>query len=223
MRGLVGCIIGAIIGGIVGAALWAAITNATNREIGWIAWGVGGLVGLGARLGARDWADTLAGIVAALVAIVALAGGKYLVVQIAVDSAAKDVISQIESNPIGETEAKAFMAGDLVTQAESAGKKLKWPDGKSLDNAESFQDFPKSVQTDVESRWKGMTPDAQTAYIESVKAHSKHMSKQAVASISDQVSKQGFIESFSLFDLLWFGLAIMTAFKIGTGFGGDDD
>ena len=40
-------IIGGALGGLIGAVIWAGISYFTGYEIGWIAWGVGGMVGLG--------------------------------------------------------------------------------------------------------------------------------------------------------------------------------
>jgi len=72
--------VGAVIGGVVGAAVWAAIAYFTGFEIGWIAIGVGILVGVGAQLGGGSettGGGMLVGIMAAIVAAGAIAGGKY--------------------------------------------------------------------------------------------------------------------------------------------------
>ncbi len=41
----------ALAGGLVGAAAWAGVVHLTEHEIGWIAWGVGTLVGVAVALG----------------------------------------------------------------------------------------------------------------------------------------------------------------------------
>jgi len=65
------------IGGLIGAAIWAGISYATNYEVGWIAWGVGFLVGVGVRVSAGENEEGFApGLTAAVVAIVAVLGGK---------------------------------------------------------------------------------------------------------------------------------------------------
>src|SRR6185369_9670393 len=45
MRG----IIGAALAGLVGMIIWTLLIIVTNHEIGYVAWGVGGLVGFGAK------------------------------------------------------------------------------------------------------------------------------------------------------------------------------
>jgi hypothetical protein len=52
---------------IVGIAIWITIAVVTGYEIGWVAWGVGGLIGLGMRLGYRD-ETSMSGLVAAGIA-----------------------------------------------------------------------------------------------------------------------------------------------------------
>lgn len=47
-------LLGAVAGGLIGAAIWAAITYLTGYEVGYVAWAVGGLVGLGTvKLGGK--------------------------------------------------------------------------------------------------------------------------------------------------------------------------
>ncbi len=52
------------VGAVLGAGLWFTIAVITKYEVGWIAWGVGGLAGFGMVLGYRDGTEG-AGLVAA--------------------------------------------------------------------------------------------------------------------------------------------------------------
>ncbi len=72
------CLLGAAIGGAVGAGIWAGVASTTGYEVGWIAWGVGGLTGAGCSLGARKYAGAMSGIVAAATSLAAIAAGKYI-------------------------------------------------------------------------------------------------------------------------------------------------
>src|SRR5262245_35725197 len=78
-------VVGGVIGGAVGAAVWAAITYFTSREIGWIAWGVGFVVGLGVRVAAGNESGFAPGITAAVLAVFALVVGKYAAVTLIVN------------------------------------------------------------------------------------------------------------------------------------------
>ncbi|HWA83405.1 MAG TPA: hypothetical protein VG820_08240 [Fimbriimonadaceae bacterium] len=67
-------VVGALIGGLIGALLWGGITAATKLEIGYMATGVGFLVGFGSAIvGGRGFAN---GVMCAIVALLAMFGGK---------------------------------------------------------------------------------------------------------------------------------------------------
>ncbi|NOZ39633.1 MAG: hypothetical protein GXP24_05340, partial [Planctomycetes bacterium] len=63
-------IISGAIAGAVGAAIWAAVAYFANLEIGYIAWGIGGLVGVAVAATGKN--TTLAGVVAVLITIASL-------------------------------------------------------------------------------------------------------------------------------------------------------
>lgn len=73
-------IVGAAVGGAAGAGLWYGVAIATEYEIGWIAWIVGILTGLGATIAARDTAGMGSGLVACVAAILAICAGRYFAV-----------------------------------------------------------------------------------------------------------------------------------------------
>jgi phosphate/sulfate permease len=74
-------LLAAIAGAVVGAALWALIAVATNYEVGYVAWAVGGLVGgATAMAGGRG---TTSGMVCAGLAVAAILAGKVATVEIA--------------------------------------------------------------------------------------------------------------------------------------------
>ena len=54
--GMIGPVIGGIFGGMVGVFIWVEVGYFTHYEVGWIAWGVGFLVGFGVR-SPPTWAE----------------------------------------------------------------------------------------------------------------------------------------------------------------------
>jgi hypothetical protein len=70
-------------------------------------------------------------------------------------------------------------------------------------------------------RWKSITPEERETWRESVRVEQQEELRLAAGDVKDIVIKEGFIASFGIFDILWFGLAIFTAFKLGGG--GDDE
>jgi len=75
----VGAIIGGAIGGAVGAGIWAAVGYFSGAEVGWVAWGIGLLAGLGAAIGNAGRGGTVAGGTAAILALASVLAGKWLV------------------------------------------------------------------------------------------------------------------------------------------------
>ena len=74
--------VGAAVGGVIGALIWAGIVLATNYEVGFVAWAIGGLVGLGSAL--LGGAGRTNGVVCGVIALLSILGGKYMAAQSAV-------------------------------------------------------------------------------------------------------------------------------------------
>ena len=69
--------IGGAVGGLVGAMIWAAVTYLTEYQIGWLALGVGFLVGLGVRYLGRG-IDTMFGVAGGVIALFSVVLGNFL-------------------------------------------------------------------------------------------------------------------------------------------------
>lgn len=70
-------ILGGAVAALIGAAIWAAVTVATNYQIGWMAVGVGFLVGYAVRLLGKGISKVY-GIVGAVLALVGCLLGNFL-------------------------------------------------------------------------------------------------------------------------------------------------
>lgn len=227
----VGCImnvralIGSLLAGAIGAAIWAAIAYYTDREIGWVAWGVGGLVGLGAFVGGRADANAGTGVLAAVVALASIATGKFIVVDIISNSVFKQVHESAEKtlNEMfkDDTGFKIHMAHQLVEVAVGDGKSLAWPKDMSDEDAEKPEDFPKEIWKDVETRWNGMSSDARKQYCEDTRVATREAFHSGVDMVSGQAKVDFFLHSFGAWDLLWGFLAVSTAFRVGSGSSGN--
>lgn len=76
------------LGAVVGALVWGGIAHATGYEIGYVAWGIGALIGgLGRGVGGGGQMN---GIVCALFALASIFVGKMLAVKWAVDASLDD-------------------------------------------------------------------------------------------------------------------------------------
>lgn len=79
LAGLPRWVLGGVLGGGAGALVWAIVGAATHYEIGWIAWGVGFLTGVGLRYAAflgDDDESTLQGVLAGGISLLAVLAGK---------------------------------------------------------------------------------------------------------------------------------------------------
>jgi len=72
---------------LIGATIWAIVAYFTDREFGIIAWGMGGMAGLGMALGHDDDDGTLAGIIAAFVSLFGIIAAKVLIIVVVVAAA----------------------------------------------------------------------------------------------------------------------------------------
>ncbi len=266
---LIGAIVGGVVGGLVGAAVWGAVTYYSGWEIGWIAWGIGGLVGLGVHLGGRGHGGAGLGAVAVVLALAAVLLGKYATVRIelsaylASDAAPLSVIADIivaerdeagrpvrmprpefaeslsemyppdvwneavqrwEAMDPGTQEAAraapplanpefgiVWLADEVVEDYEQRGQAVDWPPGMNVEVAWRQAHYPADVWAEAVSRWDAMSEAEQTAHT----AYVGLTIEQGMALDEQEALAAWFIDSFTFFDLLWFGLAAGIAAKIG--------
>src|SRR5262245_18226819 len=74
---MLGGILGGSVGGLLGAAIWVAVAFWGRYELGWIAWGIGGLAGMGVYLGGRRQGGITAGGTAVALAVSSVLLGKW--------------------------------------------------------------------------------------------------------------------------------------------------
>ncbi len=210
----ISALIGGMIGGLIGAGIWAGITYATNYEIGWIAWGVGFLVGVGVRMGAQEWDGAAPGILAVVLALLAVVGGKYAAASLMVSGIGADLAVKVT-----EADVKESMCFDIAKERMASVPPLQWPPGKNLETANSIADFPADVQQEVVKRWTALSPAEQVQRIADQKKQMEEIHKM----LSGAIQGMAFQHSFGPMDILFFLLAAFTAFKLGSGAAGDED
>jgi hypothetical protein len=204
------------VGGLVGAAVWAGISYAISAEIGWIAWGIGFLVGFCVRFVAGENEEGFApGVTAAVIAIVAVVAGKYVAIHLLVSSMnSAEVMPQLTDERM-----TSILADDVVKEREAKGQKVQFPPGKSLDEASAQADYPPAIWQEAAQKWKALGATAQAKRREEEKAKLELV----MGIMQNQIRQQGFAESFGIYDALWFFLAAATAYKIGHGNLASDD
>lgn len=206
-------LVAALVGGAVGAAIWAAVTHFTGYEVGFVAWGVGLLVGIGMAVGAGNNAGMATGVVAAVVAIAAVLGGKYATVHLAVEEFAGAMEYEMTDHDV-----IVKYADHIAGEWEAEGRALNWPDGSSVETAYEVEDYPADLWAEAEARWDSLGEEGQQTTL----AQHQASAEAALGSATAQARDEIFLESFTPFDLLWIGLALFTAFKVGAGAAGDE-
>jgi hypothetical protein len=198
---------GALVGGALGAAIWAAVTVYANHEVGWVAWGVGGLCGfLVQKFSAPHLGSKVPGVIAAIVAVLAIVGGKYASVHILVE---RQIPAAID---LSEPTILPGLADEIVKERLAKGEQLTWPEGMSLQDAARPEDYPKGIWEEAQERWKGKTTDEQAQH----KAVVRRNHDEGLANFRMMMREGAFKESFSPIDLLFGFLAISTAFRLGS-------
>ena len=201
----IGGIIGGTIAAVIGAVVWGAIAFYGEVEIGWLAIGIGFLVGLGVSAGSRS-----GGIGAALIAVVltvlSLVGGKYAAVQMAVHK----LHNEIGTFEMTDDILKLRLANEQVDLAMTAGKQLRFRNGKNYDNAESLSDFPAEIAKTAQRQFDAMSEDERTAKKEAVEREYN----EVIGAFEANIAQEGFASSFGPMDIVFFLLAILAAGKV---------
>jgi len=110
-------ILGGLGGAAIGAAIWAGVTAATHFQIGWMAIGVGFLVGYGVRkLG--QGIDSRFGVAGAILALLGCMAGNLLAVCIMVSSDQNipffDLLSRLDPNVCYAVMKETFHVMDIL-------------------------------------------------------------------------------------------------------------
>ncbi len=210
-------LIGGAIGGAVGVAIWIAVGYFTQYEVGWIAWGVGFLVGVGVRYAAFlvDQEESAAqGILAAVMACGSIVFAKWVLFLMAVGGGDFEAIRAAGRNMRFDEEAMiASVADEIVEEMMTKGIEIQWPPGKSYAEASRRADYPPSIWQQAADRWHLMSQSEQ---------EDRRSQRKILAQAMSELAPPSFASFFSFWDILWFGLAAVTAYKIGVGtYGGD--
>lgn len=189
----------ALVGGAVGVGLWAGIVALTGYEVGFVAWAVGGLAGLGALMGAQGRGSVAIGVIAGAIALASILGGKFISARMWVDAEADE--------RTGENAAKCSLAFDAASELEADGIELEWPD---IDEpaAENGFGYPPAAWSRAEQAWGAMNETERAELVAAVTGD--EAAERDVAT--------GVVFALSVLrpaSLLWLCCGIGTAYKLG--------
>ncbi len=196
-----------ILVGLPAAFLWALVAYVTHYEIGWVAWGVGALVGVAVAKSAHEPSVSL-GTAAAALAVASLILGKVLILEFALPPI-------LRSEFLKDREATAAMfLVEMVTH-------------------ESFSPELQAALQSVREHQVAASPDDREVLQGRMQAEA--MARTAAATPAERervvrVNSEGILNSmgffgalaklFGLWDVVWIALAVSSAWKIAQGASG---
>jgi hypothetical protein len=194
-------LIGAAVGAVIGMIGWFLLIAGTGYAIGYAAWGVGAITGLGARIFGGEGGSKL-GLIASLFAIFAIIGGQYLGVR----SLAQSVIGKaaVASYQKESAYAKQVVAAKTDDELKTL---IAQQDGETSSGVTDFhlqlfkqQELPK-LQTLADGE------PSQAEFVSQI--------RKKANSFDFQMRVLG--ESFGFLMILWLFLGVSSAYKIGSG------
>lgn len=210
---------GSCAGAVLGGFVWALIVRFTGYEIGWVAWGVGVLAGLGAATLTPERSVRLAVVAGAMAALGLIVGKLFIFAWITPADVLEDPVGQaIEEQIVAAAladPAAAFyvICNDLVNRGE-LDEQLLDPVTASF-AAENQDDFPDDVRAERDKIMMMLDPwtdDEIEAFVRAA------IRRDMVAAIESGKSETPMLEritdSLSPWDALWGFFAIGTACKL---------
>ncbi len=211
-------VIAGVIGGAIGAVVWAVVAGVTGYEVGWIAWGIGGAVGYAVAFGNRDGsiAPTPAGVVAVVLSVLSIVAGKYLTVQFLIPDDS-EMVSMFTAELDDEELLISYVADAIVEERESAGDVVVWAEDVDPDYATTEGEYPADIWSEAESRWTDFSDQARDEFRTGIETEIRTNLEAQLPELRELMGASGFWGSFGGMDVVFFGLAMVTAFGIGNG------
>ncbi len=208
-------LLAAVAGAAGGAIVWALVAGLTGYEVGYVAWGVGALVGFAAaKAGGRG---TTTGLACAGLALVAIFAGKLLATHFAVRSEVRNQLARIYSyDTYNELMVDAQLYGDVEGEDELrrflVDRNYSFASEPAEVSAGELDDFRANSLPQIKAFSDGPPP---------YEAWRQRSIADAYARVMAQVSTvQVVADNLGLFDILFAVLGLTTAFKLGEGLSG---
>ncbi len=185
-----------VVAALAGGVAWAAMVLLTDYEIGFVAWGIGALVGWAMARVTVNRSRSLA-LAAAALALVGLIAGKGLVTAGSQGAIADELTAD-----------EQFLAGAVAWQMYDAGQ-------LEPGTMEAIRATEEAGDTLSDALWADMTAQADTRVDALSDADRRALAEEAAAGFISQLGLvDGIRAQLSGFDLLWMLLALGTAFQM---------
>ncbi|MGD9637326.1 MAG: hypothetical protein AB7G28_21890 [Pirellulales bacterium] len=236
------------LGAMLGAIIWAVLCYATMYEFSVVAWGLGGLAGLGMALGHEDDDGTFAGIIAAFMSVLGIVAAKVFIVVIFVAAAVSAMVSEMPLEADGQGfDVVSFQRAAL---ADATAMKELEASGENLDTVsdERWEQLLEKAKGDVADLSPAEVEARLNEFGDEERSVSKFAASDEVAAEEDFADENDAADAdhddaaladaelqddeaptfgsvvgslFGPIDGLWILLAFFTAYKVGAGQSGD--
>ena len=219
-------------GAAIGGVIWFFVAIKTGYNIGWIAVFVGGLSGLGMRMGLQGH-STFGAIIAVVLGIGAIAGARYMILSMILQTNTQygQTDNQIYADALVSSLTNESFASNgisidaaIITPAGEDPKKYKDPTSGKIVNdmtEDDFADFDgydnivrsayDEKSEDMHAKVNAMQPDEIKRQVAERPKAQASVDREFV--LRDSRASYSFIRSFRFFDLIWFILAAGAAWK----------
>ena len=208
-----------VVAGLLGAAVWAGIAYQFNYEIGWIAWLIGGVVGF--AVGAAGGLGNAAAVFAFVITVLAICGGKVSVVYVETGQyIEEELASKLTMETYNELQEDARLFAQLRSKAEYPRFMVERDYTEARNPAEVT---PEEI-AGFESEDVPMLREYQTDRPSYETWRAEHLaSLQAVkTALRSQFSYWEMLKaSLGLLDIVFFILAVTTAYRVPLSMGGE--
>ena len=196
-----------VVAGAIGTAIWVAIGYFLEAEVGYVAWGIGFLVGVGVAIGADESIGAATGVVATVIAVLSVVLGKYLVVYFLMHNA----MGAVPEFEMSDTNVIASFAREIAEEESLTLNEV-------ADDAPVEAAYPGDVWQRASEKFRQTSPEE----VQRIKDERQAAVKEVIGDFEEGMRDAAFKDSFGPFDILWFALAAITAFSVGSGHAGDD-
>ncbi len=220
-RTVVSWLVGGVVAG-VGGLLWFVVFL-FGFELGLLAWGIGGLTGFTVAAINRQYSVT-AGIGAAVVALSGISIGKGLIylamlgasmLPDAVDTFGNAMKDVVLNDPVAFRETYSLhMHEERLFEPELQARIDAVPEDEFFD-----EQLINDIDQAAASRISAMSQDDKQAFVDEMFSFEEEVESdpELAADVDELRNLDPLAETFSLWDLLWFPLALGTAYQIGRG------
>ena len=196
---LVRTIVAGLVGGLIGAGIWVYLASIADDEIGYAAWAVGLLTGVGIRL-AGNYEGALLGWIAAGIAVVCI-----LAAQLAVDLYTVD---QLLTGFSTENMVTAAVANEIVNQRVYDSESVTVTKPINVHNFNANDLYPVEIWEEAKKRCAEMSADERAVQ------ELQFRSRFGMGLVIRNTVANLFLSGFGLFDIVWVVIAAGSAYAV---------